>query len=295
MQSSIIGLALVAAPVRCTALRFPVSGPAAPVAPTLATHQNMAYRMHGRVEYESTERAPATSCQADALLARHLSSLLRPSQGPTHGRRLCSCCMQAGGTESEVWPLLPQLSERPPGARYLLSSCSDAGTLIVTLPPVGPYHWFHAAWERASRSLCSSPDSFCLACFGLIFACFGPREVSLAMEAIFCCACAYGLEGAFTTSTLSIGDFQWEYNETIAGMSLLPICYRHGTTEELDICKQDTDEIKWYKMFLVAGPTKIYFNRNSLQTKDEIDWVYDSLEEQIAAISRRHKAAASQK
>ena len=79
-------------------------------------------------------------------------------------------------------------------------------------------------------------------------------------------------------------------------MSLLPICYRHGTTEELDICKhKDTDEIKWYKMFLVAGPTKIYLNRNSLQTKDEIDWVYDSLEEQIAAISRRHKAAASQK
>ena len=60
-------------------------------------------------------------------------ALLRPSHGPTSGRRLTSCCMRAGDLELRPDP---GSCKRPPGARYLLSR-SDAGTLIVTLPPRG--------------------------------------------------------------------------------------------------------------------------------------------------------------
>ena len=117
----------------------------------------------------------------------------------------------------------------------------------------------------------------------------------MAVQAIFCCyfccAFAHELAGAFTTSTLSIGEFRWEYKETIAGIKYR---YRHGTTEELDLCEEDDpDEIKCGNMFLIAGSTKIHLNRNSLETQDEANWVYTSVEEQIAAISRRHKSAAA--
>ena len=61
-------------------------------------------------------------------------ALLRPSQGPTRGCRLRSCCMQEGDTELDK-PTL-DLPERPYKARFLLSR-SDAGTLTVTLPPPG--------------------------------------------------------------------------------------------------------------------------------------------------------------
>ena len=190
---------------------------------------------------------------------------------------------------------MPELPERPPGARYLLSSCSDAGkdagTLVVTLPPGGHYRWSQAAWERAASRLFMNAETSLLS--GLACWCFAsghiPREVSLAVEAIlscyFCCAFAYGLAGAFTTSTLSIGDFQWEYKETIAGIKYR---YRHGTTEELDLCLEpDPDEIKCYNMFLIAGPTKIHFNRNSLETKDEIDWVCTSSPRPLSLQAKR--------
>ena len=44
-------------------------------------------------------------------------------------------------------------------------------------------------------------------------------------------------------------------------------------------------------IFLIAGSKKIHLNRNSLETKGEIDWVCISVKEQVAAISRRHKSA----
>ena len=332
-------LALAMSPVRSLAIRFPVCRPHAPFVPTLASHQNMAAGMHGRMECDSdkcvqtmsshgnrvaaVDRAPSlndaaprsahngaglkTSARKPSLPIDGLSTrgrtkplaLLRPSQKPTRGRR-CSCFMQAGGTESEVWPM-PELPERPPGARYLLSSCSDAGkdagTLVVTLPPGGHYRWSQAAWDRTASRLFMTPETTVLS--GFVCWCFAsghiPREVSLAVQAIFscyfCCAFAYGLAGAFTTSTLSIGDFRWEYKETIAGIKYR---YRHGTTEELDLCEEDDpDEIKCGNMFLIAGSTKIHLNRNSLETQDEANWVYTSVEEQIAAISRRHKSAAA--
>ena len=44
-------------------------------------------------------------------------------------------------------------------------------------------------------------------------------------------------------------------------------------------------------IFLIAGSKKIHLNRNSLMSNEETDWVYISVKEQIAAISRRHKSA----
>ena len=52
-----------------------------------------------------------------------------------------------------------------------------------------------------------------------------PVDADVAVDAIFGCAGASWLAArAFTTATLSVGEFQWEYKETIAGMILT--CYR---------------------------------------------------------------------
>ena len=341
-RSVIMWLALAMSPVRSLAISFPVGRPSAPFAPMRASHQNMAAGMHGRMECDSAKwvqtvsshgnrvaavvnKAPslngAAPCSAhngaglktsrkpsvpiDGLSTRGRTTplaLLRPSQGPIRGRRLGPCFMQAGGTESEVWPILPELPKRPRGARYLLSSCPDTGTLVVTLPPSRAAgrdsYWLKVAWVRAATCLFMTSETTLLSVFCLLVLCFGhiPQEVSLAVQVIiccyFCCACAYELAASFATSTLSIGDFQWEYKEMIAGMSLLPICYRHGTTEELDICRQDDQNgLMWNHIFLIAGSKKIHLNRNSLMSNEETDWVYISVKEQIAAISRRHKSA----
>ena len=74
LPSFITWLALATSPV-CSAFRFPISRPTAPFAPpTIATHQDMADGMHGRLASESEEQVQTTSYQANALHARHLSS-----------------------------------------------------------------------------------------------------------------------------------------------------------------------------------------------------------------------------
>ena len=88
---------------------------------------------------------------------------------------------------------------------------------------------------------------------------------------------------ALTTTTLSVGEFQWEYKETIAGLSLIPTCYRQGTTEDLDISR-DGD-----KIVLITGLTKVDFGRQNVGalSDKELNWVVDSVQiyqRQITAI-----------
>ena len=235
-------------------------------------------------------------------------ALLRPSHGPTtatSGRRLTSCCMRAGDIEPYNALILPQLPKRPPGARYLLSR-SDAGTLIVTLPPRG---------IKAAFSLDASLDdsTFLLEWFSLILAWWLifftdvvtsvallpfelleslvlnivmytglslPVNPELLVYAIFGCAGASLLAArAFTTATLSVGEFQWEYKETIAGM--IPTCYRQGSVEELDLCIQDRQVV------LITGQKELCIGGKSRVSEEESNWVFNSLKRQIAAINRQ--------
>ena len=88
---------------------------------------------------------------------------------------------------------------------------------------------------------------------------------------------------ALTTTTLSVGEFQWEYKETVAGVSLFPTCYRQGTTEELGISR-DGD-----KIVLITGLTKVDFGRQNVGalSDEELNWVVDSVQiyqRQITAI-----------
>ena len=228
-------------------------------------------------------------------------ALLRPSHGPTSGRRLASCCMQAG--DLELRPILPQLPERPPGARYLLSR-SDAGTLIVTLPPRGIKAaisldastidvWAYVpilyaicglfmVWPSVSADFSGislAPAVLVQQLLDIVDP-YAPFVSEVAVNVIFGCAGASWLTAwlaarAFTTATLSVGEFQWEYKETIA--SVIPTCCRQGSVEELDICLQD-------KQFeLITGIEKICIGGNSWLSEEESDWVFNSVKRQITA------------
>ena len=57
-------------------------------------------------------------------------------------------------------------------------------------------------------------------------------------------------------------------------MSLIPTCYRQGTTEELDISR-DGD-----KIVLITGLTKVDFGRQNAGalSDEELNWVVDSVQ-----------------
>ena len=348
MLSSIMSLALAVAPMCSLAPRFSVFRPAASFAPTLATHGGMATGMHGYMEYESAKPGPEISCHADVQHVRQLSSKpylettccgaspgacpesglprvhvgrstkglvgrtplvrLRPSHGPTSGRRLTSCCMRAGDLEPYDGLVLPQLPRRPRGARYLLSR-SDAGTLIVSLPPLGVKAAISGIGSRLQNACLPGTPPWLFACwfaavcwcicdlnqagfFGaiatvpahlvqpLLDAANAPVDSDVAVNAIFGFAGASWLAArAFTTAALSVGEFQWEYKETICGM--IPTCYRQGSVEELDICLQDK------QLKLINGRNTICIGGNSLVSEEESAWVFNSVELQIAAINRQ--------
>ena len=239
-------------------------------------------------------------------------ALLRPSHGPTtatSGRRLTSCCMRAGDIEPYNALILPQLPKRPPGARYLLSR-SDAGTLIVTLPPrgikasldassiYGPlddltflFVWIGCLLALSEAmvnpdvitSVASLPFELLESLVLNIVMYTGlslPVNPKLLVYAIFGCAGASFLAArAFTTATLSVGEFQWEYKETIAGM--IPTCYRQGSVEELDLCIQDRQVV------LITGQKELCIGGKSRVSEEESNWVFNSLKRQIAAINRQ--------
>ena len=343
MLSSIMSLALAVAPMCSLAPRFSVFRPAASFAPTLATHGGMATGMHGYMEYESAEPGPEISCHADVQHMRQLSSKpylettccgaspgacpesglprvhvgrstkdlvgrtplvrLRPSHGPTSGRRLTSCCMRAGDLEPYDGLVLPQLPRRPRGARYLLSR-SDAGTLIVTLPPLGVKAAISGIGSRLQNACLPGTPPWLFACWfaavcwficdlnpgiasvpaqlvqPLLDAANAPVNSDVAVNAIFGFAGASWLAArAFTSATLSVGEFQWEYKETIVGM--IPTCYRQGSVGELDICLQDK------QLKLITGRNTVCIGGNSWVSEEESAWVFNSVELQIAAINRQ--------
>ena len=255
-----------------------------------------------------TSRMPSLPAGRSTRGRRPLA-LLRPSHGPTSGRRLTSCCMRAGDLEPYDGLVLPQLPRRPPGARYLLSR-SDAGTLIVTLPPrgikasldassiYGPlddltflFVWIGCLLALSEAmvnpdvitSVASLPFELLESLVLNIVMYTGlslPVNPKLLVYAIFGCAGASFLAArAFTTATLSVGEFQWEYKETIAGM--IPTCYRQGSVEELDLCIQDRQVV------LITGQKELCIGGKSRVSEEESNWVFNSLKRQIAAINRQ--------
>ena len=94
-------------------------------------------------------------------------------------------------------------------------------------------------------------------------------------NAIFGCASAAWLAArAFTSATLSVGEFQWEYKETFA--RVITTRYMQGPVEELDICLQDG------QFELITGNKKISIASNSQLSKEEAKWVFHSISAVLA-------------
>ena len=247
-----------------------------------------------------TPRVPAAAGPS----TRRLPSTRFPT---TSGRRLRSCCMQVRDIK---------LPKRPPGARCLLSR-SDAGTLTVTLPPAG-YAGIPSfgppRLEGLGKPALLWATTTCITCTAsgfwsgftglakfftyplfLLIVLVSDEQVWRADDpypwdyyhvtsGLYAALLAVTLAvRALTTTTLSVGEFQWEYKETVAGVSLFPTCYRQGTTEELGISR-DGD-----KIVLITGLTKVDFGRQNVGalSDEELYWVVDSVriyQRQITAI-----------
>ena len=208
--------------------------------------------------HDATSRAGPASGLPRAHVGRSTRGLvgrtplvLRPSSyGSTSGRGLTSCCMRApGDTIGYDRVVLPQ---KPPGARFLLSR-SDAGTLTVSLP---------------SRGIEAAISSF----FSVFWVMFCVPEV--AANAVICASAAWAAVRAFTSATLSVGEFQWEYKETFAGV--ITTRYMQGPVEELDIRLQDG------QFELITGNKKISIASNSQLSKEEANWVFHSISAVLA-------------
>ena len=144
--------------------------------------------------------------------------------------------MKAGELEANNGIVLPPPPTRPSGARFLLSR-SDAGTLIVTLPSPG----VHAALsdnvflcDDAVLNFLFAGSMFVLAMslVAMLYESLGDAAgVPVVGVVVFCAN--WLAARAFTSATLSVGAFEWEYKETVAGV--ITMCYRQGPVEELDI------------------------------------------------------------
>ena len=116
----------------------------------------------------------------------------------------------------------------------------------------------------------------------LLDAANAPVDSEVAVNAIFGCAGASWLTArAFTTTTLSVGEFQWEYKETVAGV--ITTRYRQGPVEELDICLLGRDQDR--KFELITGTEKFCIGDNSQLSDKEADWVFDSISAVLAEAS----------
>ena len=240
------------------------------------------------------------------LVGRTPLMLLPSSYGSTSGRGLTSCCMRVGEIEPYNGVILPQLARRPPRARFLLSR-SDAGTLIISLPsrgtsikaaisslfPSSPIssaiHYILNDWATFYLSIValasfllsfSDPASFTRGFASVstrLIRWLRPRNAIFGWprNAIFgCVGVSWLAVRAFTSATLSVGEFQWEYKETFAGV--ITTRYRQGPVEELDICFQDS------QFELITGNKKISIASNSQLSEEEANWVFHSISAVLA-------------
>ena len=99
----------------------------------------------------------------------------------------------------------------------------------------------------------------------------------VAVNAVVCASAAWAAARAFTSATLSVGEFQWEYKETFAGV--ITTRYMQGPVEELDICLQDG------QFELITGCKKVCIGGHSQLSKEEADWVFDSVSAVLAEVS----------
>ena len=244
------------------------------------------------------------------LLGRTPFVLLPSSCGSTSGRRLTSCCMTAGELEPYNGVILPQLARRPPRARFLLSR-SDAGTLIVTLPSRGVkaamepppladflrsdfllsllmicfpfcplfagavfYGVLELLFEPEPKVLTSVWTRLVQPLLAAVDAPFSIRRLRPRNAILGCAGVAWLAARAFTSAAFSVGEFQWEYKEKLAGV--ITTCYRQGPVEELDIYLQDR------QFELVTGCKKICIGGNSQLSEAEANWVFQSISAVLA-------------
>ena len=99
------------------------------------------------------------------------------------------------------------------------------------------------------------------------------------------CAGAYWLAvSAFTSATLSVGAFEWEFKETIAGV--ITTCYRQGPVEELDIYHEES-HWKGDTLELITGCKKFGIGGNSDVSPIEAKWVYDAVKRHLSSPQSR--------
>ena len=315
MLPGIMSLVLAIAPMCSVAPRFAVFRPAtlAPHTPgTMSgTHACTQQMQHlGSNHYDAaisgagpeSGRVPRVhGGRSTRGLAGRTTVLLPSSYGSKSGRGLTSCCMTAGELEPNNGLVLPPPPTRPSGARFLLSR-SDAGTLIVTLPSPG----VHAALsdnvflcDNAVLNFLFAGSMFVLAMclvamlYAMLYAMLmlgsGAYDLGKSLGAaagvpvvgvvVFCAN--WLAARAFTSATLSVGAFEWEYKETVAGV--ITTCYRQGPVEELDI---NHVESRWKgdTLELITGCKKFGIGGNSDVSPIEAKWVYDAVKQQLTAI-----------
>ena len=80
---------------------------------------------------------------------------------------------------------------------------------------------------------------------------------------------------------------------------MIPTCYRQGSVQELDICLQETSRNRGRsgdkQLKLITGLETICIGGNSRVSEEEIAWVFDSVERQIAAINWQESLPAALK
>ena len=308
MLPSIMSLVLAIAPMCSVAPRFAFFRPAtlAPHTPGTTSGTQQMQHLDSNHYHDATSGAGPESGRVPrvhggrgtrGLVGRTPLVLLPSPYGSTSGRGLTSCCMTAGELEPNNGLVLPSPPTRPSGARFLLSR-SDAGTLIVTLPPRG----VHAAISDNAFINCllactmSLTFLYTLTIVDIVEwlmigsgaydlgkslgAAVGVLGVVVVFAGASCVAPV-----AFTSATLSVGEFEWEYKETVAGV--ITTCYRQGPVEELDIYHES--DWKGDTLELITGCKKFGIGGNSDVSPIEAKWVYDAVKGQVAAIKRAAK------
>ena len=123
-----------------------------------------------------------------------------------------------------------------------------------------------SVWTRLVQPLLAAVD-----------APFSIRRLRPRNAILGCAGVAWLAARAFTSAAFSVGEFQWEYKEKLAGV--ITTCYRQGPVEELDIYLQDR------QFELVTGCKKICIGGNSQLSEAEANWVFQSISAVLAEAS----------